>query len=187
VKVKRAYITKDANGNKTYHEGSVVTRNAYDGQNRRVSRIVKNCGDLDYSYAYYYDGQRSLGEFTLQNFVQLKAYIWGLQYVDELVQLLTWSYDFTPLWAMQDANYNVIGLVNESGRQVERYEYTPYGERTIYGRQYLLYDREEAADWPNDPLLTTVQLTSTKMNPVVSLPLILNDIGFQVRVPAASS
>ena len=29
---------------------------------------------------------------------------------------------------MQDANYNVLGLMQEGGRLVERYEYTPYGQ-----------------------------------------------------------
>ena len=43
-------------------------------------------------------------------------------------------------WALQDANYNVIGLVNAAGLLVERYEYTPYGERTIYSRNWLLAD-----------------------------------------------
>ena len=51
---------------------------------------------------------------------------------------------------MQDANYNVIGIVNETGRQLERYEYIPYGERTIYGRQTVLSDADEATNWSND-------------------------------------
>ena len=33
--------------------------------------------------------------------------------------------------AMQDANFNVLGLVNSSGSLVERYEYTPYGQRKV--------------------------------------------------------
>src|SRR4030065_932982 len=32
----------------------------------------------------------------------------------------------------QDANYNVIGLVDHTGRLVERCDYTPYGQRTVY-------------------------------------------------------
>ena len=32
---------------------------------------------------------------------------------------------------MQDANFNVLGLVNASGALVERYEYTPYGQRKV--------------------------------------------------------
>jgi RHS repeat-associated protein len=38
----------------------------------------------------------------------------------------------TQYWVAQDANYNVLGLVDSSGTLVERYEYTPYGQRTVY-------------------------------------------------------
>jgi hypothetical protein len=33
---------------------------------------------------------------------------------------------------MQDANWNVLGIVNSTGVLGERYEYTPYGQRTVY-------------------------------------------------------
>jgi len=33
---------------------------------------------------------------------------------------------------MQNANFNVIGLADANGTLVERYEYTPYGQRTVY-------------------------------------------------------
>ena len=33
---------------------------------------------------------------------------------------------------LQDANYSVLGVVEDDGDLKERYEYTPYGERTIY-------------------------------------------------------
>jgi RHS repeat-associated protein len=32
---------------------------------------------------------------------------------------------------LQDANYNVVGVVDDDGVLVERYEYTPYGRRTV--------------------------------------------------------
>ena len=68
----------------------------------------------------------------------LKQYVWGLTYVDELVQT---SLNSNPsggdqctdhLWAMQDANFNVLGVVTASGGLLERYEYTPYGQRMTY-------------------------------------------------------
>jgi YD repeat-containing protein len=34
--------------------------------------------------------------------------------------------------ALHDANYNVLGVVDKDGNMVERYEYTPYGERTVF-------------------------------------------------------
>jgi len=35
------------------------------------------------------------------------------------------------LWAIQDANFNVVALVDSSGSVVERYDYTPFGAVTI--------------------------------------------------------
>ena len=78
---------------------------------------------------------------------------------------------------MQDANANVIGIVNETGRLVERYEYTPHGERTIYGRLRVLSDVEEAATWANDALLTYPQLTSARI--CDTIPVSLCEFGWQ--------
>ena len=66
----------------------------------------------------------------------LKQNVWGLQYVDELIQvgvaLNPGGANCTQVcgryfWACQDANYNILGLVSASGLLTERYEYTPYG------------------------------------------------------------
>jgi RHS repeat-associated protein len=43
-------------------------------------------------------------------------------------------------WALQGVNFNVYGLVSHSGDLVERYEYTPYGRRTVYSRGWLRCD-----------------------------------------------
>ena len=37
-------------------------------------------------------------------------------------------------WPVQDANFSCVGLVASDGTLEERYEYTPYGERTVYMR-----------------------------------------------------
>jgi len=72
--------------------------------------------------------------------MRLKQWVWGLEYIDELVQIAinddpadTGENDCeTMYYALQDANYNVIGLVESDGDLKERYEYTPYGRRTVY-------------------------------------------------------
>lgn len=70
----------------------------------------------------------------------LQQHVWGLQYVDELVQIGR-NDDPTDVnegncdsfhWALQDANYNVLGIVGDDGNLKERYEYTPYGQRTVF-------------------------------------------------------
>ena len=37
----------------------------------------------------------------------------------------------TPYWVCQDANFNVLSIIG-SDRIAERYEYTPYGERSVF-------------------------------------------------------
>jgi len=188
IMVKRAYITKDpTTGNKTYAEGSAISTSLYDGQGRRVKKAITNCGDLDATHVYYYDGQRMIEERNGSGQL-LKTYVWGQQYIDELLAIhvptsLTGSASNPgakqTFWAMHDANYNVIGIVNESGRQVERYEYTPYGQRTIYGRQTILSDNDEATKWSNDATLTYPQLTPAKITGIAGAPFALNDFGHQ--------
>jgi hypothetical protein len=43
---------------------------------------------------------------------------------------------FRGYWAMQDANFNVLGIAEADGSGGadlrERHEYTPYGERIVY-------------------------------------------------------
>ncbi len=36
------------------------------------------------------------------------------------------------LWTLPGANYTIMAMINAAGYLAERYEYTPYGERTVY-------------------------------------------------------
>ena len=73
--------------------------------------------------------------------------MWGLDYIDELIQVASNSDPTeddtceTSYWACIDANYNVTRLLGVIGTDensqpvygtVERYEYTPYGQRTVF-------------------------------------------------------
>lgn len=51
------------------------------------------------------------------------------------------------LYATYDANFNIIGLVQENQTFVERYVYTPFGDRTVLpgtfgSRSSTSYDRQ---------------------------------------------
>jgi RHS repeat-associated protein len=95
----------------------------------------------------------------------LRQMVWGLGYVDELVQVginrdpqnATTSYDGAHqenecerfFWACCDANYNVIGMVGGSADindfgggsyLAERYAYSPYGRRTVFSHGWLQSD-----------------------------------------------
>jgi RHS repeat-associated protein len=127
----------------------------HDGLSRRIVKAIQNTDDLDATFHYYYDGQ-SLLETRNGSNQTLKQYLWGNlagsgggQYIDELCQI---AINQDPenadagtnlennceqfFYALQDANYNVLGLVSSAGTLLERYEYTPYGQRTVFSHGY---------------------------------------------------
>ena len=141
----------------TWTLGSTVAEMAYDGLGRRISKSVTNCGDWDCAYQYYHDGQRLIEERGGSQV--LKQNVWGLQYIDELVQI---GLNQDPqnasacdpagqkenlcerfFWVCQDANFNVQGVLSAKGMLVERYEYTPYGQRTVFSKGWLLADMND--------------------------------------------
>ena len=133
--VKRAY--RDASN--VLHKTSTVATINYDGLGRRTAKKIENSGDWNETYHFYYDGRRLVEERNGSQNV-LKQYLWGTQYVDELVQVAVNDDPDdggeqnceTAYWPLLDANYNVTALVDADGSLKERYEYTPYGERTVY-------------------------------------------------------
>ena len=70
----------------------------------------------------------------------IRQYVWGMQYIDDLVQIGTNDDPSdgseqaceTTYWGLEDANSNLLGIVASDGSVKERYEYTPYGQRTVY-------------------------------------------------------
>ena len=132
--------------------GSAVATIAYDGANRRVSKTIDNSGDWNHTYHFYHDGQAPAGQAKMIETRNgsgevIKQHVWGTQYVDESIQIGintdpgedddggeagTQDNCDTFYWTAQDANYNVIGLFESDGDLVERYEYTPYGQRTVF-------------------------------------------------------
>ncbi len=142
IQVTKAY--RDSGG--TLHSGSVITLSRYDGLNRRIEKKVQSSADLDCTYGYYYDRQ-SLIEARNGSSQTIQQYVWGLDYIDELIQVANNSDPTedntceTSYWACIDANFNVSRLIGVIGLDensqpvygtVERYEYTPYGQRTVF-------------------------------------------------------
>ena len=119
---------------------------SYDGLNRRITKVIDNSGEddpWDCEYHYYYNGN-SMVETRDGSAVVLKQHVWGVMYIDELLQLtIPVGNDSRKFWALQDANYNVTNIVSVAGRQVERYEYSPYGERTVFSRPWFAADFNE--------------------------------------------
>jgi RHS repeat-associated protein len=89
-----------------------------------------------------------------------REYVHSPHYVDELL----FQVDRTGAvaWVLQDANYNVVGLVGGSGNVLQQWQYDPYGEPVAFdtpgtyahnrvGHQGLFFDRLDGT--LNDPPL----------------------------------
>ena len=155
---------------------TTVAEYEYDGKNRRTMKTVTNCGVEDTpndggntTVEYYYGGVAANVSSAVDVAAGLRAgrwnvfetrngssqttfqYVWGTQYVDELVMIdkngdPTESNDCDPddqsgestaderYFVHQDRNWNVVALTDydpsgsDEGNVVERYHYTPYGQ-----------------------------------------------------------
>ena len=155
VTVTKAY--RDDNG--VIQLGSVIQENEYDGLGRRIVVKVQNSGDLDNTEHVYYDGWSQV-ETRNGSDIVTKQMVWAGRvggYIDELLQIahnLDWPDALpaadqtceTKFWAMQDANYNVLGVVDDAGVLVERYEYTPYGERTVFASPSMVLSNGQVSN-----------------------------------------
>ncbi len=136
AKVERAW--RDENG--ALQTGSVIATMEYDGLNRRTKKMIANCGDFDCTYHYTWDRNWRLLETRNGDDppVPIKQHVWGPRYVDEIVQIAVNTDPSADsncealYYPMQNANFNVLGLADANGVLVERYEYTPYGQRSVY-------------------------------------------------------
>ena len=155
IEVAKAYPNPSPGSG--YSEGSVVATMQYDALGRRIVKEVQHASNLNTTYHYFYDGQSVIqtDNGAPSGGQMLKQYVWGLQYIDELCQVgvnqdpANADSSFSGLdtheeneaekyyFALQDANYNVLGVVSEAGRLVERYEYTPYGQRNVYSHAII--------------------------------------------------
>ena len=148
---------------------TTVAEYEYDGKNRRTMKTVSNCGIEDTpndggntTVEYYYGGVAAGLRAGRWNVFETRngssqttfQYVWGTQYVDELVMIdkngdPSESNDCDPddqsgestaderYFVHQDRNWNVVALTDydpsgsDEGNVVERYHYTPYGQLII--------------------------------------------------------
>ncbi|MEX2672336.1 MAG: RHS repeat-associated core domain-containing protein [Phycisphaeraceae bacterium] len=125
-------LTDDANSNAT------VAEYQWDGIGRRIVLAHYDAGVLDETRHFYYN-DHSILEERLDGTADIDMdlqYLWGLQYVDELIA----RHDGTDwLFALHNANYRVTAIVNELGSVVERYRYSPYGSRTVLNTNWTTH------------------------------------------------
>ena len=99
----------------------------YDGLWRRLVKKSYTAGTLTETRDFYFSDQWQILSEAVGGTTDT-TYVWGLRYVDELLWRVQSS---TRLYAMQDANFNCTAIGNTIGSVVERYQFTPYGTRTV--------------------------------------------------------
>jgi RHS repeat-associated protein len=120
---------------------------AYDGLNRRISRTRYVSGSPDFTRRMYYtDNWQVLEERQYEDpdWLLNKQYVWGIRYIDELVLRDQDTSD--PIngtlnqrhYALQDANFNVVALINTNGSVGRRYSYDAYGHSITLNADYSL-------------------------------------------------
>jgi RHS repeat-associated protein len=116
-----------------------VQKNEYDGLHRRIVKEKYVSGTLNETRHYYYNEnwqvvEERVGADAWTARVDAR-YVWNPQYVDSLA-LRYWDSNAsggpdTFHYFLQDANYNVTAVTDNTGAVVERYAYTSYGEPII--------------------------------------------------------
>ncbi|MEI8383981.1 MAG: RHS repeat-associated core domain-containing protein, partial [Planctomycetota bacterium] len=116
-----------------------VQEHQYDARNFRTVRKNYSSGTLSETRHFYYTpGWQALEErlgTTPDSAAPDRHFVWGLRYIDDLV-LRERDTDLDGrlderLYSLQDANWNVVALINPSGAAEERYQYTPFGTPII--------------------------------------------------------
>ncbi len=134
------------------HNGVVVQRNEYDGFNRRISKIVGTD-----AFSYYYNQQWQVLEIRKNgNANPWKQYVYHPQYVDSIaLRYYDENTDGNVVehYYLQDANFNVTAVADNTGTVVERYAYTPYGEVTVRDADFSA-DADGLSDIANELLYT---------------------------------
>jgi len=118
--------------------GDKVAEYEYDGAKRRTVNKTYSNGVLDETRHIYYAEpskwqvlEERVGSSTSPD----RHFVWGLQYVDDLVlRERDTNADATldeRLYAIQDANWSMISIAGTGGTVQERYGYHPYGTTVV--------------------------------------------------------
>ena len=116
---------------------TVLATYSYDGLNRRITETAGG-----HTTAFFYDTNDQVLEERVDGATSANVqYVWGLRNVDDLALRdrnnggggnlgKTGSGLGERLYALQDANWNVVALVDTNGAVQERFTYTAYGTAT---------------------------------------------------------
>jgi RHS repeat-associated protein len=119
-----------------------VQENQYDARRYRTVRKDYSAGVLDETRHFYYAEQwQSVEERVGSSSTAERQHVWGLRYIDDLVKRErdtdgNGALDES-LYTLQDANWNVSGVVSSIYDALERYAYKAYGEPAVLDEGFV--------------------------------------------------
>ena len=135
-----------------------VAEYEYDGAKRRAIKKVYSGGILDETrHLYYTDPSRwqVVEERVDASSDPDRQFVWGLRYIDDIALRDRDTTDDGTLderlYGMQDANWNVTLIADETGTAQERYSYTSYGFCALLTRAF---ESRVASDYEWEVLFT---------------------------------
>jgi RHS repeat-associated protein len=126
-------LTNDADSDKS------VAQYEYDGLNRRIIKRSYTSGTLSETRHQYYSSQwQVLEERVGTSTTPDRQFVWGQRYVDDL---LLRDEGGNRLYALQDAQFNVVAITADTGSVEQRFVYQAYGG-TDHAWEYRYTGRE---------------------------------------------
>jgi RHS repeat-associated protein len=103
-----------------------VVTHAYDGLGRR---IMSTPTGQSVRHLFYSSSWQALEERVGAATTPDRQYVWGLRYIDDYVFQEVSQAAGSPVrhWGLQDGNWNVVGLADDTGVVAQRYAYDSYG------------------------------------------------------------
>jgi RHS repeat-associated protein len=132
---------------------NTVAEYAYDGAKRRTVKKCYSGGVLNETRHFYYSGPSKwqvLEERVGASADAERQFLWGQRYVDDLIlRDRDTNREGTldeRLYALQDANWNIVAVCDSTGTPSERYVYEPYGTQNFLTPAFEL-TTASSVDW----------------------------------------
>ena len=142
----------------------VILTNQYDGLNRRIVR-----DGAEQRHFYYNQQWQVVEERVGTSTTSDKQYMYHPHYVDAVALMRNSS--SSEYFYLQDANFNVTAVTDNTGAVVERYAYTPYGEATILNGASDPDGAEWSVDTGGSDILNEYLYTGRRLDPETGLQI----------------
>ncbi len=158
--------------------------------------ITNDTGEAPVTTTLYYSAAWQVLEESVAG-VYTQRYVWSPVYVNALVLrdtdtsgtgLTATGSSLTRYWVVQDANWNVVALVDGSGTVVERYDYTPFGVVTVLNADGSVKTGGTGYNWVYlfqggrlDPITGDYSFQERKYDPVLGRWTTMDPLGFGGR------